>query len=275
MHLRRFFAAYALSREPWAIGSYGRGTVIRRERDVDVMVVLAAKPYVDRFRRDSRAFLYWLRDALNVEYANTRVSTRKVALCMDLGDGLGVDLVPAFDVIEVKGLSWLTRRPLATPGEMGFYIPNGNGGWQITNPAHHDALMQAADVRLASKLKPLVRLMKLWNRGEHDRLRSFHLEMMVERAWRKTTQMPPLPVAMRHTLEAVAGLTNHEFSDPWPQGGRLDQYIDGETRRKAVKALRDDAQRATDALAYENSGNQRAAFDRWSVVFGRDFTGYG
>jgi tRNA nucleotidyltransferase (CCA-adding enzyme) len=44
-HLSSFFESYKTSRPLMVIGSYGRGTVIRRERDIDAMVVLAAKPY--------------------------------------------------------------------------------------------------------------------------------------------------------------------------------------------------------------------------------------
>jgi hypothetical protein len=276
-HLLAFFARYEVSRTPCAIGSYGRGTVIRRERDVDVMVVLAAKPYVRTYQRDSRQFLYWLRDALNNEYSNTTVSTRQVALCMDLGEGLGVDLIPVFDAVEADNLSLLTRRPFLKPGEMGFYMPNGRGDWQRTNPPFHDALILQSDQRLGGNLKPLVRLMKLWNENEYRRLDSFHLEMMVEQVWRKAKQMPPLPIALAQTLDKVADLADGHFHDPWSKGDWLDRYLDAdlERRRKAVNALRDDATKAQAALAFEANGNSGAAFERWSVVFGHDFPAFG
>lgn len=271
-HLRAVFEAYELSRPPQAIGSFGRGTLIRRERDVDVMVVLAARTYVDRYRRDSRAFLYWLREALCATYPTTSVSTRKVALTMELGEGLGVDLVPVFDVSEVKSLSRLYRTLVPHPGDQGFYMPDGHRGWMKTNPLFHDELMRQADQRLGGKLRPLVRLMKLWNLHEHGRLQSFHLEMLVERVWREAAAMPSLPAAMAQTLRAVGQLADHRFHDPWPAGGWLDQHLDDRQRRsKVVRSLRADADRADQALALAARGDVAAALERWSVVFGHDF----
>ena len=271
-HLSSFFESYETSRNLMVIGSYGRGTVIRRERDIDVMVVLAAKPYEARFRSSSQTdVLYWLRSALNAEYPNTKVSTRKVALCLDLGAGFGVDLIPVFDVVEIAALSLLTRVWGAPSGAKGFYLPNGRGGWQKTNPPFHQKLMTDADTRLDGKLKSIVRLMKLWNLREHARLRSFHLEMMVERAWRNEKQMPAFPLAMGMTLEAVSRLASRSFTDPWSDGGRIDDYLDADRRRIVVKSLQDDAQKARKALELARAGNEAAALERWSVVFGHDF----
>jgi hypothetical protein len=271
-HLGSVFESYETSRPPVVIGSYGRGTVIRRERDIDVMVVLAAKPYEARFRGSSQTdVLYWLRNALKAEYPNTKVSTRKVALCLDLGAGFGVDLIPVFDVAEVAALHLLFRFLGAPSGAKGFYLPNGRGGWHKTNPPFHQNLMSDADTRLNGKLKPLVRLMKLWNLREHGRVRSFHLEMMVERAWHNQKQIPALPLAMAATLEGVARLAGQSFSDPWSDGGRLDDYLDATRRRTVVKSLQDDAQKARKALEFARAGNEAAALERWSVIFGHDF----
>ena len=271
-HLGSFFESYETSQPVMVIGSYGRGTVIRRERDIDVMVVLAAKPYEARYRGSSQTdVLYWLRNALKAEYPNTKVSTRKVALCLDLGAGFGVDLIPVFDVVEIAALSLLTRLWGAPSGAKGFYLPNGRGGWQKTNPPFHQKLMTDADARLDGKLKSIVRLMKLWNLREHARLRSFHLEMMVERAWRNEKQMPAFPLALGMTLDAVSRLASRSFSDPWSDGGRIDDYLDADRRRIVVKSLQDDAQKARKALELARAGNEAAALERWSVVFGHDF----
>ena len=176
-----------------------------------------------------------------------------------------------FDVVEVASLSWLSRLLGAQPGAKGFYLPNGRGGWQTTNPPFHQKLMSDADARLDGKLKPLVRLMKLWNLREHGRLRSFHLEMMVERAWRNERQVPALPVAMAKTLDAVSRLAGRSFNDPWADGGRIDDYLAADRRRIVVKSLQDDAQKARKALEFARVGNEALAFERWSVIFGHDF----
>lgn len=259
-HLKTFFADYSTTREPWAIGSYGRKSIIRWERDLDVMVVLNHTVYWARYKDNSQAFLYWLRDALNKKYSGTTVSTKQVAIRMELSENLKVDLVAGFD-----------------RNGGGFLIPDGKGGWQSTNPPFHDDLVTKANVRLGSQLKPLVRLMKAWNiDGNSHRLRSFHLEMMVERMWRSANSLAVMPQAVAATLKGGGGWTRVNFPDPWTGSGQnIDSYLDSETRRKAADTMDGDAKRAAEAIAYQAAGNHKAAIERWKVVFGSRFPAYG
>lgn len=260
-NLQIFFPAnYAVATAPWAIGSYGRGTIVRPERDIDIMVALSVSEYWDRYKGDSRVFLRWLRDGLNRKYANTRVGVRGIAVHLALGEGVEVDLV--------AGLH-------RTGG--GFVIPNGAGGWMATNPPFHDQLMTNANVRTNSALKPLVRMMKAWNiLGNAGRLRSFHLEMMVERVWQKATTIPSMPAAVTATLKTGAGWVRAVHPDPWkPSGQNLDSYVTTATRTAVAKAMDEDAVRAQDALDYVAAGQTEKAFGRWAIVFGHQFPAYG
>ena len=260
-NLQAFFAAnYAVAKAPWAIGSYGRGTIVRPERDVDIMVALSVPEYWKRYKGDSRVFLRWLRDGLNRQYKNTRVGVRGMAVHLALGEGLEVDLVGAF------------RR---TGG--GLVIPDGAGGWQATNPPFHDQLMTDANVRTKSALKPLVRIMKAWNiLGNGGRLRSFHLEMLVERMWRKASSLPALPVAVASTLKAGGGWVRVAYRDPWaPSGKNLDAYLSVDKRAAVAKTMEEDAIRAQAGLDYAAAGKIQKAFERWNIVFGRQFPAYG
>lgn len=158
-HLREFFDNnYEVAKSAWPIGSYGRDTIIRPERDIDVMVALSVSAYWSTYQSDSAKFLRWIRDGLNREYPDTRVNTRQIAVVIGLGEGLQVDLVAGF------------RR-----NGGGFLIPKGSGGWMPTNPPFHDELMEKSNLRLDSSLKPGVRLMKEWNRQNHGYLQSFHM----------------------------------------------------------------------------------------------------
>jgi hypothetical protein len=260
-NLQTFFPAnYVVAKAPWAIGSYGRGTIVRPERDIDIMVALAVPEYWVRYKSDSRVFLRWLRDGLNRKYANTRVGVRGIAVHLALGEGLEVDLVGGFH---------------RTGG--GFLIPDGSGGWQSTNPPFHDQLMTDANVRTSSALKPLVRVMKAWNiMGNGGRLHSFHLEMMVERMWRKVTALPAMPAAVASTLKAGGGWVRDPFPDPWTGSGQnLDSYLTATTRAAVAKAMDEDAVRAQDALDYVAAGKAEKAFDRWTIVFNHQFPAYG
>jgi hypothetical protein len=276
--LRAYFSATCdVSRTPWAIGSYGRETIIRPERDIDIMVALSAPAYWDAYRRDSRAFLRWLRDGLNRQYANTQVGVRQIAVHLALGEGLEVDLVPAFDVVEVAGRSFLTRYIGAKPGDRGFWIPDGSGGWQKTNPPFHDKLVSGTNRRLDSRLKPLVRVMKAWNvMSNRARLMSFHLELICERVWRKAESVPPPPRAVAATLGAAGSLVRDRFRDPWSDSGQnLDAYLSADAKAATIKRMAEDAVRGKAALDFAAAGNRADAFERWQIVFSHQFPAYG
>ncbi len=259
--LQAYFASnYVVATAPWAIGSYGRETIVRPEGDIDIMVALSAPEYWARYQSDSRAFLRWLRDGLNRAYPNTRVGVREIAVHLALGDNFEVDLVGGFH--RQGG---------------GFWIPSGTGGWMATNPPFHDKLMTDANVRLGSQLKPLVRMMKVNNIvGNGGRLASFHLEMIVERLWRQATVLPSIPAAIAATLKTGAGWIRVNYADPWPDSGRnVDSYLTAAARAASAKGMDDDALRAAEALAYVQAGKTAAAFERWDIVFGHQFTAYG
>jgi len=261
VNLQTFFADnYAVAKAPWAIGSYGRGTIVRPERDIDIVVALSVPEYWERYKRDSRVFLRWLRDGVNRKYPNTRVGVRGIAVRLALGEGLEVDLVGGF---HYKG--------------GGFVIPNGSGGWQATNPPFHDQLMTDANVRTKSALKPLVRVMKAWNiMGNGGRLRSFHLEMVVERVWQKATALPAMPTAVTATLKTGAGWVRAAHLDPWAGSGqRIDTYLTAANRAAVAKAMDEDAVRAQAALDYAAAGKTDKAFERWAIVFNHQFPAHG
>lgn len=249
---------FDVAKKPWAIGSYGRETIIRLERDIDVMVALSVSGYWKTYENNSAAFLRMVRDRLNKRYPNTKVSTRQIAVVLELGEDLEVDLVPGFH---------------RTGG--GFLIPNGSGRWLATNPPFHDDLMANANMRLGSRLKPLVRLMKAWNVCNQRHLRSFHLEMIVEKMWRKPTQVPLYQNAVANSLEVAASYVKPRFPDPWKPDQMIDDYLTSTNRNEAIRKLNDDAQRAKDAMRAEAGGDHKSAIEDWGIVFYGQFPAYG
>jgi hypothetical protein len=80
--LRSFFAGYQASEALQVIGSFGRGTITRLERDIDLMGALRPDPYWERHRRDSGKFLCWRCEARSRDDLDTGVSARRAALPM-------------------------------------------------------------------------------------------------------------------------------------------------------------------------------------------------
>ena len=60
-----FDANFTMAERAFTIGSYRRSTIIRPERDIDLLAPLSFATYKDRFDNDPRAFLYFVRDKLN------------------------------------------------------------------------------------------------------------------------------------------------------------------------------------------------------------------
>lgn len=120
---------YAMASKSIEIGSAARQTICRGERDIDILAPFSVPQYWERFRNDSRQFLYWVRNGLNDHYGKTMVSSKQVAVKIDFSD-IVADVVPSFH--REGG---------------GYFIPNGRGGWRATNPPFHSDLIVRADAR--------------------------------------------------------------------------------------------------------------------------------
>lgn len=258
--LRTFFANnFAMSQPVFAIGSYKRETICAGERDIDLMACLepyGATDYWKRYKDDSKAFLYWIRDELNDRYYATKVSSRRVCVKLDFTD-IVTDVTACF--------------PRAGGG---YLMPDGSGGWMSTNPPFHATFMTDANRDRDWKLKPLVRLIKAWNIANTHHLSSFHLELMVELIHRGTT-IRSHPEEVAYTLRELPARVRSSFADPWIGGGWVDSYLSAEKRALVIRLLEDDASRAEKAEEYRKAGKTAEAFERWGVVFGHTFPVYG
>lgn len=233
--------------------------IVRRALLVRSHWVRRQSAYWARFQRDSAGFLTWIRNLLNDEYKSTRVSTRGISVRIFLGEDIEVDLVPGF--VRDGG---------------GYLIPNGSGLWRETNPPFHHDLVERENVRLGSRLKPLIRLMKAWNNTNDHPLRSFHVEMMVVATWRRSASIPSWPTALAQSLASLAGQVTTRFFDPWtPPVQFIDDDLDATKRASAQKMLALDAQTAGVALQLDSAGRSREAFQQWSVVFRHKFPAHG
>lgn len=252
---------FALASPPFLTGSYARDTLCSSERDIDMLVPFSASDYWERYKGNSRNFLYWFRDYVNDRYATTRVGARQVAVRLFFVT-FAVEVAPGFH----------------RKGE-GYLIPNGRGGWLHTNPPFHARLVDDDDAKLNRNLKPLVRLMKAWNFANGHKLSSFHVEMMVRRMWNDTDgtkrSINSWPIAVASTLKAMPGWVAGPFPDPWSPGGNVDDYLASQTRQEVVRTLREDAERAADAEQHRQGGRIEQAFDRWRIIYNNTFPAYG
>jgi len=259
-NIRDFFNEKFTMAEPAiAVGSCARGSIIRIERDIDILAPISYSTYKKTtYDRDSQAFLYMVRDALNNKFGTTSVSSKRVAVKLDFST-IAVDVVPCF------------RREGGC-----YFMPDGSGAWMPTNPPFHTEFMRAANAKHQLRLRPLVKLMKFWNISNGHHLSSLHVELMTERIWRDSNFRESLySQLVFESLKCMASWTKTPFSDPWDQGHAIDVNLPSKERALAIRMLNEDAENARKAEEFRKNGQIEQAFDRWAVIFNHKFPAFG
>lgn len=237
------------------IGSAGRETIIRPVDDIDLLAVFAPSA-CERYRNDSRGFLYRVRDALN-KYNVQVVGARGQAVRLFYKDPPHVDIVPA--VQQRSG---------------GYLIPSGNKDawwgyykWLCTDPDHHATWMSDQNKKLDYHLKPLVRMLKRWNREHGTHLRSFHLEVMAAETFGELG-------GNRRTAGQKFfewGARNISVKDPAGHSGDLSSCMTSHARRELRSLMASSSNRAAKAIAAEEAGDTAEAIRLWRIIYGPEF----
>lgn len=237
------------------IGSAAKRTIIRPVDDVDMMAVFDNLDGVyERYRSDSKPFLYRVRDVFSGA-ARVTVGARGQAVRLFYQRGGHVDIAPVF--ANAAG---------------GFLLPSGNGGWVTTDPERCTEWLDGRDRALGGRLRPLVRLLKAWNRAHSSRLRSFHLETLAASMFTSlgTHQAGNLKVFFANLDQARLHVV-----DPAGYSGHLDGYLTPTARFEIATRATVQEGRAASALRAEEDGDHREAIRLWGIVLGPEFPAYG
>jgi hypothetical protein len=235
------------------MGSAAKKTIVRPIDDVDAMAVFGNAPTIyEKYRGDSRKFLYRVRDALSDKQVKT-VGSRGQAVRLFYVDGAHVDIAP---VLTASG--------------GGYLLPAGDGSWIKTDPEACTSWLNSKDSQHTSNLKPLVQLLKKWNRAHSQRMRSFHLETVTANAFRTvgSNHGSNLQVFFEYAPKWLG------VSDPAGHSGLLDGYLTSVGRRDLLESFRSSHTRANSAVAAEKSGNHAEAIRLWKIILGNDFPSY-
>lgn len=235
------------------IGSGAKGTAIHPVEDADILAVFGNAPAVfDKYRWDSKQFLYRVKDALD-GYSVNVVGARGQAVRLFYTAGPWADIAP---VIAVTG--------------GGFYLPAGDGGWIRTYPEDDLIRFASRNAELGYHLKPMVRLAKAWNRTHSKNFKSFHLEVMVAAAFTSVGG------DYRHALQLW--FENPHISVTAPStGDLLDDYMPypSSKRQAANSVLQSSAVRAASARTAEAQGDHQESIRLWRIILGSEFPAYG
>ena len=146
--------------EKKVFGSYIRGTILPRKADassdIDIMVV-----FLNPNGYKPQTFLNRLKNFAEHYYSTSEIYQSNPTVVLELNH-IKFELTPAY-------ISYGS-----------YYIPNGPSEWMYTDPdGFYDKLTQC-NVNNASKIKPVVRLIKHWNIQKNYRdLASYELEKKI------------------------------------------------------------------------------------------------
>jgi Second Messenger Oligonucleotide or Dinucleotide Synthetase domain len=232
------------------IGSAAKGTIIRPIDDIDVLAVFSdEKNAYAKYRYNSQNFLYRIRQAYD-GVSIQQVGARGQAVRVFFKTGGHVDVAPVFFA-----------------GDDDYLLPAGNGSWLRTSPFVANQWINAKNAELGSNLKPLIRLLKKWNREHSSRFHSFHLE---------TVTASVFSTIGTNYRDAIAKFfqwaPNHlSVRDPGGHSGDLSAYLTWYARRDLLQSLQTNADRAARALRAEGDGDHTEAKRLWAIVLGSDF----
>lgn len=243
------------------VGSFSKGTAVRRLSDVDLFVCLARDEarWGDR-TVDSRTFLRRVRDQLRHRYPTTNIR----------GDGQAVSLrftggAERFDVVPAVFTG-------VQSGGAVFGIPDGRGDWLITAPHLQRKRLQEAAVRSGGKLPRVIQIVKWWTRvrAQAVPINSFHVEMVLtgEELGRGVASYSQLTAKAFRVLAQRKGRGLRD-----PSGiSHLVPAVDTDAKKKTLTTkLERAADWAARAVEAEKGGDTAGAVANWNRVFNGQF----
>ncbi|MFF8728951.1 CBASS oligonucleotide cyclase [Streptomyces sp. NPDC015171] len=240
-------------------GAYRRDTKTKPLADVDIMVVLKDTAYLDLHPHE---VLEAVRKVLAPIYGEDRVCCDRRAVRVDFGVKLVDDLtgdVVSFDVV---------------PGfaeDDHYLIPDDVlAEWIPTNPKVHAELATEANKAFSERWKPVVKMVKTWNRNhDHPIESSFLIEVMALQLltgpW-----VGPYPLELRQFFTTAISAIAQRWPDPARLGPHVSDMFDGQPGKleAAQRALRAAETLCTEAIRLERSGRTGEALAKWQELFG-------
>lgn len=237
------------------MGSGARDTLIRPLQDIDIFATFTNKDGIfEDYRRDSKKFLYRIRERVDAKTSVEKVGARGQAVRLFYTDNLHVDIAPAF---KWKG--------------DGYALPAGDGTWLTTDPLIQTKWAEERNASLDNLYKRRVRMLKRWNQVHSARFSSWHLEVLVQEVLTAMTRNS------REDLTRFFGLaaSNVHVDDPDGHGGDLADYLTRDQEIQIMDLLMKSYERAKKALQAEGKGDAQESIRLWRVLLGEEFPSYG
>jgi hypothetical protein len=243
-------------------GAYRRHTKTKPLRDVDIMIVLNDRSYLDKHPRE---VLEAVRAVLVPHYGEDRVCCDRRAVRVDFGvrvvddvsdEVMSFDVVPAFEESDH------------------YLIPDDvQGEWISTNPKIHEDLAVAANRNFSDQWKPVVKMVKKWNEVNGYPIEpSFLIEVMaldlIVGPWTGNHARE-----IRQFFASAADRIAAGWPDPAHLGPDVSDVLDVDSAKMmlAREALRAAEAACTEAMRLDRAGRTGAALLAWRGLFGALF----
>lgn len=243
-------------------GSYGRHTKTKPLKDIDIFFVLGNKEAHRRKEAPSK-MLDAFEDCLIGTYGSDKVERGRRCVTVEFdkvyqtqdqdGKILSVDAVPAFETSDY------------------YDIPDDNlGKWIESDPEVHAQQATNKNKELDGKWKPLVKMLKRWNREAKKPIKpAFLLEVMAQQLIDSPFQ------GYTHEITAFLYAASESIGDEWPEpaglGPPVSDQMDYASIATAKEALRSAHKIALRAQRAESLGNISEALSLWRQLFGSYF----
>lgn len=244
-------------------GSQPRATEVAPGATIDLFATLDYGRHRQIYRPDQPQLVLDLVQGTLVEYleeATVKPRADGQAISVHFDD-VDFDLTPAF------------------PKHGGAYlIPNGEiGNWTAVDTRRYEAIMIRANAHLAGMLKPIVRMLKTWNRRNGSLFKGFHLEVLALNALHTYYPDCNYASAVRQVFSLLAFVMQYPTRDPAGVGEAIDTYLDvREAREQAVTLCERAYSTAREAAqASHDYFGQRHAMGLWRELFGEQYPEYG
>jgi hypothetical protein len=243
-------------------GSFARKTMLKPLRDIDKVVILAAKfAHLLRDPNGAQQVATIVENALRDRYPNAKFERSRHAIQMDLGeDTFSFDVVPAFEVDDDTGDVWIM--------DLGKNLDQS--GWKRSNTRR---LMQVVSDRnkvTEGAFVHQVRHIKHFVRTKLDGvLPGLHVEAI---AYTCITSKMSYADAAQQVLRCGAELLKpgNGYTDPTGDD-QLSRKVSAEDRAVAQAAFAAAAEAADRAQRHAASGDHSAAIAEWFSIFGEPF----
>jgi len=249
---RYYYGTTSNLNNSFLVGSWGKSTVIRPPRDVDLYFVLPVAVY-HRFQdyvwNRQSALLQEVKDVLSDTYPNTAMRGDGQVVVVRF-ETFSVEVVPAF---------------LLTNGRYWICSTHDGGSYRETDPGAELRYIEAIDNTNNHNLRPLIRMLKAWQAYCSVPIKSFQLELLAadflgQSPWRL------------HSFFWFDWITRDFFAYLYNRANSLIvvpgtlETIDlgNEWQSRAATAY----SRAVKACGYEEYNQVEAAGEEWQNIFG-------